>query len=908
MEKRNRQRLMVRMGHGGGIYRYILWYTLLFAAVSALVFLPFVRAGKSFAWITDGLSQVMAGLSFVSKYIRTGVKDLLAGRGWTFPLYDFHNGITALNTQYGPLQALGVLFHYSETYRFYLIFTLVNFYLTGLSFVYFGWWFRQKTIPVLVGAVSYTFCGFALFAGVRHPHFMMPMMLLPLLVVGVEKVMRRERSWLLTVTVFLSEISLFGVYFSCMQAVFLGLYVCVRFFDLYREHRVREFVHVWLRLALWGMPGALLGCFTALPTLLSILGGNRVGINIWTYADPLRYDNKYYQDFLSSFVVHLEISSYWMRLGLSVLCLPAVVLLFIRKVKGGRTLRILFLILTAMHLIPAVAYVMSGFSNISNRFCFGYAFCVSAILMFMLPRLAEVSWRQGQILGGAAVLYTGCCVDAYLRDEWLGLPANAMALLLSLAAVFVIRLVWKKKAKALIPALCLAITCGSVIYTAFTLYDESRGNYVSEFYEDTYKQLKSGQYSSLGKSKPVKADDSFFRVVGDKGYRFEQNYAFYYDLNGLTAYPFYGQSTAYTSWLREMEAPWTGVAHRFNAFVRQSELMTLANVKYYACRNSDQWDWPYGFHEVDRIANGKNTDVILENENWLPLGYTYNKYMTREDYEKLNALEKRQAQMQAVVLDDAPAGIERMQAEDIVPSAQQIPVQALTSDGVVWHDGSLTVEKEKATMTVSFQGLPETESYLRIVDLDLTDGANETAWILTATTEETTVRGQWQADAYVYAHHQHTQTMDLGYSHEGIGWVTLTFPQKGIYKLEDIQIWCQSMDGFAAQAAALRAEPLEDIKTNWRGLTGRVELSEDKILCLALPWLDGWTAKVDGQPAALLHVNTAFMGLELPAGEHEIQLQYWMPGLTKGLVLTALGALGCAGLALACRRKEKLHK
>ena len=861
--------------------------------------------------MADGLSQVFARLALFNKTVRQAARTLFSGGGWTYPMYDFQNGIAAVDTQYGFPQFLAALWPGDRIDSFYTFYVLLNYYLTGLSFVYFGWWFRQKTIPVLAGAVSYAFCGFALFAGVRHPHFITPMMLLPLLVVGVEKVMRRERSWLLTVTVFLSETSLFGVYFSCMQAAFLGLYVCVRFFDLYREHRVREFVHVWLRLALWGMPGALLGCFTALPTLASIVRGDRLGADIWGYTNPWCYSENYYTKFISKFFVADGATGSWMHLGLSALCFPGILLLFTKKAKGGRTLRILFLILTAMHLIPAVAYVMSGFSNISNRFCFGYAFCVSAILMFMLPRLGELSRRGALLVGAFTTAYAAAAAALLLEVEieaWQ--PVGLAVLVFSVWAVCLYQIVGRKgSAKRALPAVCLAVTVVSVLYTSFLTYDGRVSSYLDEFADAPYGALAQGQYASLAQSAPVREGEGFFRVGGDNISRQEENYAGQYGLNGVTSYPYYGRSIRYGNWLQEWELPWIEtVVHGYAGEIRAAEFQTLSGIRYYASRNSDQWDWPYGFHEVDRITNGENTDVILENENWLPLGYTYNKYMTREDYKQLSALDRRQAQMQAVVLDDAPISENISRQESVASELVQIPWETAEANGVSWQDGKVRVEWNYATMTLRFQSQPDTETYLRVQGLNLTRRASNRRWALMVTTENTYSSGFWQADAYVYAHHQHTQTMDLGYSHEGIGWVTLTFPQKGIYKLEDIQIWCQSMDGFAAQAAALRAEPLEDIKTNWRGLSGRVELSEDKILCLALPWLDGWTAKVDGQPAALLHANTAFMGLELPAGEHEIQLQYWMPGLTKGLVLTALGALGCAGLALVCRRKEKLHK
>ena len=63
-----------------------------------------------------------------------------------------------------------------------------------------------------------------------------------------------------------------------------------------------------------------------------------------------------------------------------------------------------------------------------------------------------------------------------------------------------------------------------------------------------------------------------------------------------------------------------------------------------------------------------------------------------------------------------------------------------------------------------------------------------------------------------------------------------------------------------------------------------------------------WRATVDGQPADLLRVSTGLMGLELPAGKHEIALRYEPPRRYAVAGLVSLVAL-VAGLALALRSK-----
>ena len=131
----------------------------------------------------------------------------------------------------------------------------------------------------------------------------------------------------------------------------------------------------------------------------------------------------------------------------------------------------------------------------------------------------------------------------------------------------------------------------------------------------------------------------------------------------------------------------------------------------------------------------------------------------------------------------------------------------------------------------------------------------------------------------------------MGYSEDGYNNITITFPSKGTYCLNNIEIWCQPMNDYFRQIDALKEDVLENIKTNWRGLTGTISLSTDKFLCLAIPYMDGWKAYVDGEEVKLYQANTAFMGVELLAGNHEVELRYWLPGLTVGIILSGIGVI-----------------
>ena len=73
-------------------------------------------------------------------------------------------------------------------------------------------------------------------------------------------------------------------------------------------------------------------------------------------------------------------------------------------------------------------------------------------------------------------------------------------------------------------------------------------------------------------------------------------------------------------------------------------------------------------------------------------------------------------------------------------------------------------------------------------------------------------------------------------------------------------------------------------------------------LAATIPAEPGWTAYVDGEKAEMGTWLDTFLALDLPAGEHEVELCYTPQGLVLGI---GLGTLSLAGLALAMVKKRK---
>lgn len=879
---------------------YTLHYTVLFVLLWHFLFAAFDEAGNTYIWTSDAMPSYLPRMIYLSQTVRDGIQSLLAGDGWTIPLYDFRLGPAKLPLENEPIQWLAIFWPWDRIDVLYDALVVLRYYLVGLSFSIFGFYFKQKPAPVLVGAVSYTFCGFALYAGVRHVQFLAPMIFLPLLIIGTEKVLCKERPFFLILLVWVSIIS--SVYFACMLAVMVWLYALIRFPALYEQNRPQEFGPMVGRLVVGGGFGILLAGAVMFPTLLQMVGTGRIGRDVVAFTSLLRYSKGYRNRFLECFLLIPGSIGSWTCLAFSVLSVPAILLLFINRRKKTRCLRWLFLVLTAMLLIPAVGYVMSGFNTLSNRWCFAYAFCVAAILMFETPQLVTASRHTMAKVTIGTLVYFFICYFVVDHNYYNNAPF--VFLLASMAVLIACTMLEKRRTAALLSA-CMVLTCFSTYYSAHNIYDPDQQNYVSEFTAKgtPYELYSQSQYASFAQSDVSKADSAFYRVTGDVISRHTMNMSYYYGINGLS-YHSSAIYEGYTRLWRELE-----ISHiknnNSNVGIRdRPSILTLANVKYYVARDVGNAAAFYGFYDVQNIKNGNKTDIILENRYALPVGYTYSSYLDRNAYDGLSALDKQNALLQAVLLEKEPGSSAIAKAEPLA-TAVQVPVSFSEGKNISWNDSKLKVKEAGATLTLTFEGLPNTETYLRVVNLDLTSGSSTRSFDLAAVTESTSASARFSADGYVYANGAKTQLLNLGYTEDGYTTCTITFPLGGTFILDDLQIWCQPMDNYADQVNALREEVLENVETNWRGLTGDISVSSDKILCLSIPYDAGWSAYVDGEKVEVLQANTAFMAVELEAGDHHVELRYWTPGLTVGIIMSAAGLAGLVGLIVYWSKKKK---
>ena len=82
-------------------------------------------------------------------------------------------------------------------------------------------------------------------------------------------------------------------------------------------------------------------------------------------------------------------------------------------------------------------------------------------------------------------------------------------------------------------------------------------------------------------------------------------------------------------------------------------------------------------------------------------------------------------------------------------------------------------------------------------------------------------------------------------------------------KLADLAERTAFMDAVSSEVSALGASTLQDVQVGTNTVSGSISVDAEKMLFLSIPWSQGWSATVDGEPVDLLQADTAFMWLDL---------------------------------------------
>ena len=954
------------MSAGAEKKRYYLIYTACFLILSVIVFSWFLFSGHSMIRRIDGYNQHYKALVYYGQYLRKIVGGLFSDGKLVIPQWDFAigEGGDILNTLHyyvmgDPLALLAVFVPARLTAWFYGFFVVLRLYLAGLSFSVLCFGLGQENrFGILGGALSYCFCGWALQHSARHIIFLNPMILLPLILLGVHRVIRKGRPYLYVIAVAVAAASNF--YFFYMIAAAVAVYAVVRVFT--EERRFFSGLAVLFKLLGLALLGVCMAGLVLAPVLSTLFADMRLDI---PYQRSVFYPWNYYSKLPSMLVMSRE--EYYLVLGFTAPTLPAAVLLF-RSGKRDTAAKILLVFCMILPLFPAFGVLANGFSYAANRWCFALVLLVCRIITKYWDRMMDMDEKDGRAVLIAILAYAVLCTvckESHVMSVYV-----VIALMLLLWIVLTFR-EGKRGGIRRQAAVCVLIAC-NIAVMALLRFSPSEGDRAGECVD----VAEAVQSLTDNEAEAVK------RIAAEANPRFTgrsllENANM---VSGISSTQYYWSLSDPRTGLWRSELALKEIRYqKYAGYDERAALMALSSVQYFVMDENSANALPYGMEEIETVdlkaaqkkaaaaaleektgaeilseaqlqaieaaAGGRKT--LFRNPYALPSGYCCDTVITPEQWDGMDAVQKQQAQLKAIYVDDETA-LREIGTTYADQTDYTVPYELTCgNDSVTVEDGKIVVTERKASVTLTFKGLPDAETYVYFEGLDFAgttvydlyfgdpeldplDRYSRTDWEHLTKSEQETIRsadrygdpvtsvsltlrssaGSARSFDYLnglnnYTSGRHDFLVNLGYSQKAVKSVRINFPERGVYTLAGLAVYCVPMEDFARDVLALAQDPLQDVRFETDSICGTVTLDRTKVLCVTVPYSDGWTALTDGQETPVFAANGRYLGVLLQAGEHTVEFYYETPYRREGGWITLTGFAGFAWLVVRTENRKK---
>lgn len=886
-------------------------YSLLFVMMTLVIFSAFILSGRSLIWNLDGAGQHYP----ILKQFHAMVWDMLRS-GHISGNWDFTVGLGAdtYNTfSYyvlgDPFTYLSLLFPASQLELAYHLMIIFRLYLVGLAFLFYAKRFKVSHLALLSGSMSYLYCGYIATVAARHPMFITPMIVMPVIFIGIEKIRDKQSPILFIIAVALALVSNF--YFAYVLALIAGLYWVIRFVT--SQNKTEKFLGSTLQLIGYSLVSLLLAGVIFLPIIFTVLSASRLSSEF--ASGMMLYDPQHYTLLPKTLITTSGINQvFWTSGGYSTLVL--IILPFIfrrRKEYPGITLS---LILGGMMvLLPFFGAIFNALSSPSNRWTFALAFPIGLSVMFFFDQLKTFDKKD---FNRALIVSIICLALINYKSYWDQLVLPISVLFLSMLILYV-TFVNKKTYKWLGQSAVSLTLCGlmllNICFVQSYYYLGDNGRYLHERvpYGKIDQQLTTA-FDGVERRLPTNSTD---RMAMSSDYPNESKkmnvgmlldtmmMESYYTLQSATTYQLAQDLAVFGS------RPSIPLAHGDE----RTGVYRALGVRYLLTDKQVATKIPYGFELNEGLSQGQ-TDVY-ESSLTKPFMSFSDQLMTLTDYESLSPLDKETALGTYTIVEELPEGFDatpfEKRSRQLVEYKKDQGLNFSTRDQVI----SLPIPSKELTKGsetfVRIRGLrfkPEGPlTGLKGLKRQVTVPDNRMsaqdigAFQLKVSDGKTTSTIDGGLNASLSGdENTEDYLINLGYHEDQLPAIELSSSVPGEYTFDSMEILVQPYDQMSEAAfEAVTKNTLDSVEIKNSYVSGEVTSDKPGVIHTLIPYSTGWEVTIDGVKGQTLPINRGFIGTYVEAGKHEVTFTYHTPGLKTGAGLSILGLV----LIGVIHRKQK---
>ncbi|GGC78479.1 hypothetical protein GCM10007216_06220 [Thalassobacillus devorans] len=714
--------------------------------------------------------------------------------------------------------------------------------------------FRYMKIPWLPGFLGSAVYGLSViyFRHATYWEFFADAMLwLPLLVLGVEKIIREGRSgWF----IFAVAITMFdNFYFAYINLIFIGVYFLFRLFQRLEDREVSLVRKVSLFITA-GLIGAGISAVSFVPAVYSFLNNYRPD-----YRFPIEVIDVTDNVLFTSRVIILP--------SIFILCLLLIPLYKQAKFRLFTWLSILFVLL---HFSPLAASAFNGFSAPQYRWEYLLSFTAGGVVAVGLQYLGNVSKTSIMI---AILLVISLYLSVLVIDQdlsFFSLPGLTVLIFMLVIVLMAACVVWIGKRS------CFYVLYGAsliflLVFSNAIQYVISEMTGVRSVSQDFLHSEKYNGKEQRELLAEIKEQDSdpFYRIDWRVGYL--NNTPIVQDFNGLSVYSSILDKELLFFYLYDLQVDMGRESvSRYSTLGSRANLYSLLQGKYMMRKQDDTAKVPYGFEKVATTENY----VMYENTNLLPFVRTTDNIFSTDALAEANVLEKEHAMLEGVIVEDGSFSENPTDVPNIMDDT------SMETAGAEYEHGYLKVKEKEGGID------------LIVEDFDGEDGDYYVSFHLESLAERQGFALKVNGYRTTRKHNQSiykTYIDDLVIRIPKTEKISIRVPE-GEYLLKDLALYEE--DYTVLEKAKRDAEDRAQVKWEGNNLSLHYDnIDGDRLMMLPIPYERGWQVKVNGDVKKVEKVNYAFIGFPIESGPNKIQLSYTPPFFKASMAVTFISIL-----------------
>ena len=682
---------------------------------------------------------------------------------------------------------------------------------------------------------------------------------------GVDRYFEKQKAGLYTISVFLMILTSF--YFSIGGMFALVLYVIYRYTEgkekLGENIKILGFVSDGFRFLLPMLTAVLMSAVLLVPTAMALAGGREGG----------------HKTALSALLIP-EIPIFRVvytpyGIGLTTLAITVLITGLTYRKLYEKFLHIACIVILA---VPLFAYLLNGGLYIRDKVMIPFLpfLCYLIATYLEKQKRREISFWAGALpfLLTIVLVYMGREQGKY--SEYLGwVLVDALVMLVCYLIFY-----WKKFDWVLI-----VVPIGFLALYGVVLHKSADKMIEPAFYEEvTNKQIRT-EIEEL-----TEKENGFYRM--EQSGTTSENAANLNRIWNMQQYVSSIYSSSYNPAYQKFRTETFLVEQPFRNVLMQSVTenpiyQKLMGIKYILSEQEIT-----GYQQEKKVGDV----TVYKNEEVLPIAYVTNQMISEKAYEDLAFPYSQLAFLRFAVgksVNDTVNPKEVLNSQ-VKETGAEIPMEDTKAiekieDG--YHIKSKKIQNVK--LKISEEAQKEEILFVQFELKNYKTSKDVSVWLAG-------VKNKLSAGSHIYYNGNTTFTyavnLKAGQTEVNLGLGA------GNYEIRNLRCYIGNTDE-SLKTLCQSEFRVDKAQTKGNRIVGSVDGVKDGYLITSIPYDEHFEVKIDGKDVKYEKVNTAFLGVKMPVGTHEVEIVYHAPGLKMGKVLSVTGLLLLAGMMLWNKKK-----